>query len=126
MAETTPPLPRHASTKYTALKTAALAFITAQTHNPSLEEGMDTAALKQLVTPTFSHTFGPHYAVSRAPKLQGVFTIDGFIAHTQRMVPALEKWEMRVEGVSVDEVGEEVKEEMVKEEEVKEEAAEDV
>lgn len=113
MVEPTPqnppsPAPQRNRTRYTALKTAALAFITAQSHNPSLKERMDTAALKNSVTPTFSHTFGPSHFVSLTPALQNTFTIDDFINHTQRMTPALEKWEVGVEGVSVDEVEEEV------------------
>ena len=102
------PAPQHASPKYTRLKTAALAFIAAQTHTPSLAHGMDTAALRNCVTPAYAHAFGPDYAVSQAPKLQGAFKIDGFIAHTQKMIPALETWEVRIEGVVVDEVGESV------------------
>ena len=110
MVEPTPPspAPQQARTRYTALRTAALAFVTAQSHNPSLEERMDTAALKNSVTPTFSHTFGPSHFVSLTPKLQGAFGIDAFIAHLRGMVPALERWEVEVEGVCVDEVEESV------------------
>ncbi|OSS47387.1 hypothetical protein B5807_07444 [Epicoccum nigrum] len=100
--------PQDASTKHTCLRTAALAFIAAQTHNPSLQDGMDTPALRRLVTPSYTHSFGPEYFVALTPSLQHTFSIDDFIAHTQRMTPALEKWEVGVEGVVVDEVGEEV------------------
>ena len=110
MVEPTPPspAPQQARTRYTALRTAALAFVTAQSHNPSLPEGINTAALRALVTPTYTHAFGPSHFVSLTPKLQGAFGIDGFIAHLRGMVPALERWEVRVEGVCVDEVEESV------------------
>lgn len=110
MVEPTPPspAPQQARTRYTALRTAALAFVTAQSHNPSLPEGINTAALRNSVTPTFSHTFGPSHFVSLTPKLQGAFGIDAFIAHMRGMIPALERWEVRVEGVCVDEVEESV------------------
>ncbi|KAF2999860.1 hypothetical protein E8E13_007831 [Curvularia kusanoi] len=98
----------HATNKYTDLENAALAFVNAQTHIPDLETGMDFAALKRFVAPSFSHSFGPDYAVSQAPKLQGTFTIDSFIKHLGSMLPALETWAIQFRNVVVDEVGESV------------------
>ncbi|KZM28243.1 hypothetical protein ST47_g634 [Ascochyta rabiei] len=98
----------HTSRKHTALHCTALAFVHAQRHNASLDTRMDFAALRSLAAPHFSHTFGPAYAVSCAPKLQGAFTLDGLLAHLGAMVPLLEGWEVEVTGCVVDEVGERV------------------
>ena len=98
----------HKTNKYTALKETALAFMNAQKHNPNLESKMDFDALRALTTPLFSHTFGPTFSVSQAPRLQGSFTIDMFIKHLGGTIPHLEGWDIAVRGVVVDEVGESV------------------
>jgi len=93
----------HTSNTYTSLKDTALAFIDAQKHNPNLAPRMDFAALHNLTTRSFSHTFGPSYSVAQAPKLQGVFDFSSFKAHLESMLPMLERWEIEVKGVVVDE-----------------------
>ncbi|KAH6612032.1 hypothetical protein C7974DRAFT_89961 [Boeremia exigua] len=94
------------SPKFAALESAALAFIAAQSHTPHLPTPLDHALLRRLVTLSYTHTFGPSYAVSQSPKLQGSFSIDAFIAHTGGLAPWLEGWEIRVRGVVVDEARE--------------------
>ncbi|KAF2623762.1 hypothetical protein BU25DRAFT_461842 [Macroventuria anomochaeta] len=113
MSETTPQdrcaaASSHTATKYTSLRTTALSFINAQSHNPSLPSKMDFESLRQLTTPSYTHSFGPAYSVSRAPKLQGSFTIESFIEHLGGMIPNLESWDVEVKGCVVDEVGESV------------------
>jgi hypothetical protein len=95
----------HKSNKYTALKETALAFIDAQRRNPALSTGMDVDALRNLVTKSFSHSFGPTYSVSHAPRLQGPFTVEKFIEHVSAMIPQLESWDIDPTGIVVDEVG---------------------
>lgn len=99
---------RCTSNKHTALKKAALAFIYAQSHHATMEVKLDITALRQCVTPSFSHVFGPNYTVSRAPKLHGAFTIDSFIEHLSSMTPVLETWDIQVRCIVVDEIGESV------------------
>lgn len=69
---------------------------------------MDLAGLRERVAPSFSHSFGPNFAVSQAPKLGGAFTIDSFIDHLSNMTPALDTWDIQVKGIVVDEMGESV------------------
>lgn len=95
----------HKTNKYTALKETALAFIDVQRRNPALSTGMDVDGLRNLVTKSFSHSFGPTYSVSHAPRLQGPFTIDKFIEHVSAMIPQLESWDIDTTGIVVDEVG---------------------
>jgi hypothetical protein len=95
----------HRSSRYDTLKTAALGFIHAQTCNAALPTRMDFDALRALTAPGYSHEFGPAYAVSQAPKLQGRFSVDAFIQHLEGMIPNLEGWEVEVTGTVVDEVG---------------------
>lgn len=113
MGETTPQdrqtaSSRHSNPKRSALQETALSFINAQAHNPSLPSGMDYDSLRRLVTPQYTHSFGPAYAVAQMPKLQGGFTMDAFIEHLGGMLPNLETWEIEVKSVVVDEVGERV------------------
>lgn len=98
----------HATKRYTDLKNAALAFVNAQIHTPNLGTEMDFATLERTVTPSYSHTFGPDYAVSQVPKLQGTFTIDNFTRHLGSMLPALETWAIQIGNSVVDEVGQSV------------------
>ncbi|KAJ4989953.1 hypothetical protein SVAN01_04600 [Stagonosporopsis vannaccii] len=113
MGETTPQDRQTAASRYTSpahssLRETALAFINAQSHNPSLPSSIDYDALRRLVTSQYTHTFGPAYAISQTPKLQGAFTIDSFIEHLGGMTPRLRTWEIEVKGCVVDEVGEAV------------------
>lgn len=98
----------HPSTTYISLEETALAFINAQKHNPSLPTKLDFPALAALTTPSYSHTFGPRFAVSHAPKLQGAFDFARFRAHLEGMLPLLERWEIDVEDVAVDGAGKSV------------------
>lgn len=95
----------HQSTTYTSLRLTALAFISAQQHTPHLASKLDLAALAALTTPSYVHTFGPRFAVAHAPKLQGAFDFARFRSHLEGMLPALERWEIGVEDVAVDEAG---------------------
>ncbi|KAF3041801.1 hypothetical protein E8E11_005419 [Didymella keratinophila] len=95
----------HTSNTYTRLKDTALAFIDVQRHNPNLAQKMDLDTLHSLTTGSFSHTFGPSYSVAQTPKLQGVFDFPAFKAHLESMLPMLDKWEIEVKGVVVDETG---------------------
>ncbi|KAF9694052.1 hypothetical protein EKO04_007874 [Ascochyta lentis] len=94
--------------KHTALHETALSFVATQHYNASLDGKLDFPSLRALVTPSYTHTFGPAYAVSVAPKLQGVFSVDELIAHLSGMVGHLDGWEVEVNGCVVDEVGESV------------------
>ena len=91
--------------KYIALKETALSFVNSQAYNAQLETRMDFSCLRSITTPSFSHTFGPSYSVSCSPKLQGSFTIETFITHLEGMIPSLERWDIEVKGIVVDEVG---------------------
>ena len=93
------------SNRYTMLKEVALSFVDSQAFNPHLETRMDFPLLRSLTTPAFSHTFGPSHSVSCSPKLQGSFAIDAFIAHLGGMIPSLERWDIDVKGIVVDEIG---------------------
>lgn len=109
MGETTPQDPLTASSsRHASLRKTALAFLAAQSHTPSLPTAIDYALLRSLVSPHYTHTFGPRYAVSQAPKLQGTFTMEAFIEHLSGMVPRLETWGIEVRSVVVDEVAERV------------------
>ncbi|EMD94096.1 hypothetical protein COCHEDRAFT_1069631, partial [Bipolaris maydis C5] len=96
--------PTSASQTYKSLHTTSLAFISAQSFNPTLPPRMNIPLLKSLCTSSFTHTFGHHHAVSAAPPLQGTFSFDAFAAHLGAMVPRMESWELRVADVLVDEV----------------------
>lgn len=94
--------------KYTALHTTALTFLHAQRHDPSLPTPMDFSTLRRLVTPTYTHAFGPTFFTSQTPKLQGDFSIEAWIEHLGGMIPKLDTWDVDVKGVVVDEMREEV------------------
>ncbi|XP_014555629.1 hypothetical protein COCVIDRAFT_61638, partial [Bipolaris victoriae FI3] len=96
--------PTTASQTYKSLHATSLSFITAQSFNPSLSTRMNIPLLSSLCTPSFTHTFGHHHAVSAAPPLQGTFSFSAFAAHLGAMVPRMESWELRVADVLVDEV----------------------
>lgn len=93
------------SNSYAMLKETALSFVNSQAYNAQLETRMDFPFLRSLTTPSFSHTFGPSHSVSCSPKLQGSFTIDTFITHLEGMIPNLDRWDIEVKGIVVDEVG---------------------
>jgi len=108
MGETTPQdrqtaTTRHPTPPHQSLRTSALSFIAAQSHNPSLPSLIDYASLRRLVTPQYTHTFGPAYFVSQNAKLQGAFTIDAFIEHLSGMTARLRRWEIEIKRVVVEE-----------------------
>lgn len=102
MGETTPQ-DRHPTPPHQSLRTSALSFITAQSHNPSLPSLIDFASLRRLITPQYTHTFGPAYFVSQNPKLQGAFTIDAFVEHLSGMTARLRRWDIEIKRVVVEE-----------------------
>ncbi|QDS67849.1 hypothetical protein FKW77_007559 [Venturia effusa] len=85
---------------YATLKTAATNFILA--HNPSPTLTPQTTLLHSLVSPSFTITFGHKYFVSQSPHLQTPLSIDGFIAHQERVTPLLAKWSVGVKDCFVD------------------------
>ncbi|KAL6711011.1 hypothetical protein ACN47E_006886 [Coniothyrium glycines] len=99
----TPRLPLSASETYTALHTTALSFLAAQSYTPAPPH-MDLPLLRALCSPSFTHSFGHNFAVRQVPALQGVFSLDGFVAHLQGMLARLERWDVEVRAVVVDEV----------------------
>lgn len=95
--------PASASQTYSRLFNTAQDFINAFAKDPSLPLQMDFDRIGALCAPDFQHSFGHNYAVSLAPPLQGSRDFDGFIAHLQSMLPALESWETNITDVTVDE-----------------------
>ncbi|KAF1361137.1 hypothetical protein EJ07DRAFT_55983, partial [Lizonia empirigonia] len=94
--------------KYTSLQSTALSFIAAQSAHAHLASRIDYARLRRLAAPSFTHTFGPRFAVARTPLLQGALSIDAFVAHLGAMEPRLEGWDMEVGKCVVDEQSESV------------------
>jgi hypothetical protein len=97
-------IPPTASSLYTTLHTTALAFIDAQTQDPSCALRMDFDRIRGVVTPDFTHSWGHNYAVSLSPHIQGTSTFDQFISYLGTMLPRLESWETNVTDVLVDEM----------------------
>jgi ketosteroid isomerase-like protein len=99
-----PAPPRTASQTYTSLHTTALAFISAQSQDPTHPSRMNFTRISALCAPDFQHSWGHNYAVAQNPRIQGTLSFELFVAHLESMLPALESWDAVVTDVTVDEV----------------------
>lgn len=98
------------STLRTTLLETAHEFInsTAQIASPKPgSTGMDVDRLRAIRSPSYRHSFGHSYMVTKSPNLHDM-SMDGWIEHVARMTPFIQSWRAEVKNAWVDESKKEV------------------